>query len=269
MAQQTRRKLTKLIDAAVIQQPLNRAFLTDLMSAIEQRDLKRQKMPSQYYKPSSFVCMRQMYFIRIGEKPDLIRSEYTSIGMADTGTRRHEAIQEVLLWMNSQEYDWEYVDVEEYLKMMQSQGKCTTVKVMGRRGAETKLFDSALGLSYMCDGIILHKPTQRYILFEFKNQISFKFSGKACVDNEHVDQVSIYCATLELDYALVTYENRDDTSLECPELFHVTPEMKQASVDKIMVCEGYVERLVPPPPHTTNKPCRWCKYQTACRKAGK
>ena len=92
--------MSKLIQSAVTAQPLNKAFLTDLMSAIEMRDQKYRRKPSQYYKPSSFVCLRQMYFMRVGEETDNIRTEYNGVGMADTGTRRHEAIQEVLLEMD-------------------------------------------------------------------------------------------------------------------------------------------------------------------------
>lgn len=250
-------------------QPLNKSFITDLMLAIEMRDKKYRRKPSQYYKPSSFVCLRQMYFMRIGQEPDEMRSEYNAIGMADTGSRRHEAIQEVLLEMDSMGYDWKYMDVEEYLKEKWAEDKCTSIKVVGKRGAETKLFDEALQISFMCDGIIKRKSTGQYYLFEFKNQVSFKYNGKAAVDKEHINQVSCYCMALDLDQAFVVYENRDICTLECPEIFTVTDEMKDACVDRILECESYVERLIPPPIHTDTKPCRWCAYSTACKKAGK
>lgn len=252
-----------------MEQPLHKAFLTDLMSAIEQNDIKNRRKPSQYYKPSSFVCLRQMYFMRIGQTPDEMRTEYNSVGMADTGTRRHEAIQEVLMQIDKLGFDWKYLDVEEYLKGKWAEGKCLDIEVKGKRGAETKLFHKTLNISFMCDGIIQRISTGMCYLFEFKNQVSFKYNGKECVDKEHIDQVSTYCMALDLEYAFVTYENRDTCSLECPETFYVTDEMKQRQVDKILECESYVERLIPPPAHDTTKPCRWCSYQTSCKKAGK
>ena len=252
-----------------MKQPLNKAFLTDLMAAIETRDQKHRRKPSQWYKPSSFVCLRQMYFMRIGETPDDTRSEYNAIGMADTGTRRHEAIQEVLEEMNDLGYDWKYLDVAEYLARKQEQGKCLDIKVVGKRGAETKLFHETLSISFMCDGILERVSTGQCYLFEFKNQVSFKYNGKEAVDKEHIDQVSTYCMALDLDEALVLYENRDTCNLECPELFTVTDEMKQRQVDKILECESYVERLIPPPVCEATKACRWCQYQTSCRKAGR
>ena len=268
----SRRRLLKVIDQAVMKQPLNKAFLTDLMSAIEQNDMRGSRKPSPYYKPSSFVCLRQMYFMRIGEKPDESRTEYTLIGMANTGTGRHDDIQSVLLKMESMGYDWRYVDVAEYIKRQQSIGKCTSIEIRGTRGAETKLFDKALQLSFMCDGIIQRISTGEFYLFEFKNQISFKFSNisnNQKMDPAHIDQVSCYCTSLELDRAFVVYESRDACQLECPEIFEVTKEMKEKVVSKIMECEGYIERLVPPPMHHDTKPCRWCSYQTSCRRVGK
>lgn len=269
MATTSRRKLSKLISQSVMRQPLNKAFLTDLMAAIEARDRKYKRKPSQYYKPSSFVCLRQMYFMRIGETPDDTRTEYNAIGMADTGTRRHEAIQEVLMEMEALGYDWRYVDVADYIKRKQEEGKCLDIEVVGKHGAETKLFHKTLSISFMCDGILERISTGQYYLFEFKNQVSFKFNGKEKVDAEHIDQVSTYCMALDLDQAFVTYENRDTCNLECPETFDVTPEMKQRQVDKILECESYVEKLIPPPVYDTTKPCRWCQYATACKKAGR
>lgn len=265
----TRRKLSLLINQAVMKQPLNKAFLTDLMTAIETNDQKCRRKPSQTYKPSSFVCLRQMYFMRIGETPDESRSEYNAIGMADTGTRRHVAIQEVLEKMEKLGYDWRYLDVEEYIKHKQAEGKCLDIEVRGKRGAETRLFHKTLQISFMCDGIVQRISTGRCYLFEFKNQVSFKYADKEKVDAEHIDQVSTYCMALDLDECLVLYENRDICTLECPELLEITPEMKQNQVNKILECESYVERLIPPPAHNSTKPCRWCKYETACKKAGK
>lgn len=207
--------------------------------------------------------------MRIGETPDASRTEYNAIGMADTGTRRHVAIQDVLEDMESLGYDWKYLDVEEYLKRKWAEGKCLDIEVVGKRGAETKLFHKTLQISFMCDGILERISTGVCYLFEFKNQVSFKYNGKEAVDAEHIDQVSTYCMALDLDEALVLYENRDTCNLECPEVFQVTDEMKMRQINKVLECESYVERLIPPPIQENTKQCRWCQYATACKKAGK
>ena len=274
----TRRKLGKLVTASVKKQPLNQAFLTDVMSAIEVLDHKGRRMPSRTYKPSSMVCMRQMYYMVTGEKPDESRTDYASVGMADTGTRRHVAIQEAISAMAELGYDWKYLDVEEYLREKWAHGKCLDVQVVGKRGVETQLRHKTLNISFMCDGIVRHISSGEDFLFEFKNQISFKYGhddkepgavAKSHVDSAHEDQVCTYCMALDLNRALVLYENRDNCNLECPEVFEVTDEMKQARVDKILECDSYVERQVPPPMHSDKKPCRWCQYATACKKHGR
>jgi CRISPR/Cas system-associated exonuclease Cas4 (RecB family) len=166
-------------------------------------------------------------------------------------------------------YDWEYVDVAEYVKMKQEQGKCKTLVVKERVGAETKLFDTALKISFRCDGIIKQISTGEYFLFEFKNVASFKFNTlEDKILDQHHNQVVCYCTALDLEKAFVTYEDRNMCELKVPELFIVTPEMKQELTDRIFECEGYVERLIPPPKEESSHNCRWCKYKSLCKKAG-
>ena len=78
--------------------------------------------------------------MRIGETPDDSRTEYNAIGMADTGTRRHVAIQDVLEDMEELGYDWRYLDVEEYLNRKWAEGKCLDIQVVGKRGAVKIVF---------------------------------------------------------------------------------------------------------------------------------
>ena len=265
----SRRKLFDLVDNSTKKLPDNKKFLVDVMSAVERKNARDRRKSSPYYKPSSFKCMRNMYFTRVGAERDPETTSYQLVGMADTGTRRHEAIQDVLASMKELGYDWEYVDVAKYVQEKQKFGKCTSLIIKGQRGAETHLYDEVLKVSFMCDGIIRKISTNEYFLFEFKNQTSFKYSGKETVDDEHVNQVVCYCQLLDLDKAFVLYENRDTCLLECPEIFEVTDEMKQElCVDKILECEGYVERLIAPPKTENTKACRWCNYKTICKKVG-
>lgn len=264
----SRRSVLNLIDQSARQQPLNKVFLADFMSAIEKNDQEGRRKPSQWYKPSSFVCLRQMYFMRIGQPTDGSRTVYNGVGMADTGSRRHEAVQSVLMKMEDMGYDWRYIDVETYVAEQKEKGHCVNLDIVGKHGAETKLFDKVLKLSFMCDGIIQRISTGKYYLFEFKNQISFKYNNKQAVDPEHKHQVACYCMALNLSNVFVLYENRDSCELECPEVYTVTQEMKDAVASKIFECEGYIERLIPPPKHHDTKPCRWCDYKTSCEKAG-
>ena len=148
------RRLLNIINNASSTLPDNKKFLVDIMSAIERSNAIHRRKGSTWYKPSSLACMRDMYFTRCGADQDPERTEYTLIGMADTGTRRHEAIQDILLQMKELGYNWEYVDVADYVEKKQKFGKCKSLKIVGKEGAETKLFDEVLKISFRCDGII-------------------------------------------------------------------------------------------------------------------
>lgn len=261
----TRRSLIGAIQESRNTIPLNKLFLRDVMLAIEKRNELNTHNSSLYYKPSSCVCLRQMYFMRVGEDVDIGNNPYNGIGMADTGTRRHVAIQEVLEEMPHLGFNWEYIDVEEYINMKKAEGKLPNIVVKGKKGAETKLVDESLHVSFMCDGILKNKSTGKYYLFEFKNQASFKYNGKTCVDPDHVKQVTQYCMLLDLSECLVLYENRDTCMLECPELLIVTDAMKQEQLDRLLECENYVENRVVPPKHPNTSPCKWCKYVSKCK----
>ena len=248
--------------------PIEKTFLKDVQSVIEKSDAaSHSRKPSKTYKPSSCVCLRMMYFMVTGADTDPGRSDYQSIGMANTGTGRHVDIQEYLIQFVDFGYDWQYIDVEEYLRMKQLQGKCKDVIVTGRSGPETKLRNTKLNMNFMCDGIIKQMSTGKYFLFEFKNQISFKANNKTDVDTEHRPQAILYCLNLDLEDGFFLYENRDNCELNCF-LIHVTEEDKNTQLSKIQECETYVENLIPPPKHSDLKPCRWCNYKQMCKKVG-
>lgn len=262
------RRLLNLINNNQPQLPANKKFLVDVMACIERIEKMGRRKGSNYYKPSSLHCMRNMYFTRTKAPQDEALVEYNSTGMADTGTRRHEAIQEALLRMRELGFDWEYVDVEEYVKKKQEFGKCRTLVIKGNQGAETHLIDTALNISFRCDGIIRRISTNEYFLFEFKNVVSFKFNQVESEPLEqHMNQVICYCTALDLDKAFVVYENRDVCTLECT-YKEITEDMKQWLTGYIAECEGYVERMIAPPKTEDTKNCRYCPYKGICRKVG-
>lgn len=264
----SRKGLINAIIESNVDKSVNKIFESDVMRAIEKTDKINSHKPSKWYKPSYLNCLRQMYFMRTEAEIDDTVNVYNSISMADTGTRRHVAIQNILKQMKDLGYDWEYINVADYIDMQHEVGKCSHIKVVGEFGAETKLFDSAYGVSFMCDGIIRRISTDEYYLFEFKNQVSFKSKTKDNVDKEHFNQVIAYCAELDLNKALVLYENRDTCTLQCPVVFVVDTAMKLAYYTRLLECDSYVERIKVPPKTKDSKICTWCSYKLECRKAG-
>ena len=143
------RRLVTMIKNSSKYLPDNKRFLLDTMKSIELTANENRRKGSNWYKPSSLHCMRNMYFTRVGAEQDSTPAEYNSQGMADTGTDRHERIQNALMNLKRFGFDWEYMDVEEYVKKKQNEGKCLTLIVKGKQGAETLLFDTALKISFI------------------------------------------------------------------------------------------------------------------------
>ena len=252
--------------------PIEQVFLASVKIAIEEQNKKR-KPPSKFYSPSAMNCMRQMYYKRIGVIPDEEDTPYSNVSMADTGTRRHEAIQEALEFMTKDSQSrFCYVDVSEYVKRKQSHGKCLDLVILGKQGAETMLLHKRLGINFRCDGIIVDKQEKKFYLFEFKNQISFKASGKQTVDKQHLSQVITYCALLDLNDAFVVYENRDTCELYCPQTLHVSEYDKQTLIGRVNQCESFVvNKQVPTPDYNivSASDCNYCRYKSTCRKDGR
>lgn len=256
--------------------PVNQKFVADVTHAIEELNHRNRRSGSKNYKPSSMTCLRNMYYGRTGAPRDEDRDGYQGIGMADTGTRRHEAIQEVLVAMQELGFPWKYWDVGEFLSGYRwPQQRCLNLKVVCKDGAETLLRDEVLHLSFKCDGIMEYLEDDTgdpFFLFEFKNQIEFKAQKKATyahIDEEHEAQVGTYGMEFELDKALVMYENRNALDLYVPEVFWIAPELKQEQLDKLLEAESYAERGIPPPkpPIVAGKnPCKWCGYKNQCFK---
>lgn len=251
--------------------PVNKIFEAALKTAIEDRDLECAKKPSKCYTPSGLNCIRNMYYKRTQTPMDKDPKSYGDIGGADTGTRRHEAIQEVLIWMTKHHNRFLYVDVETYVKKRQEQGRCLQLVIQDKFGAEVQLWDRDRDVKFRCDGIIYDRQEKQFYLFEFKNQISFKAAGKQSVDKAHYCQVVTYCAELDLDAALVTYENRDTLELYVPEIYKVSAYDKQCLMNKIDECEHLVKFATVPaiPDNLSPSDCRFCNYRKTCKADGK
>lgn len=241
------------------------SFLVDIEQAIAHYNMNNSRKSSLYYKPSSLGCLRLMYYMRRGANEDTIEPDYQGIGMADTGTRRHEAIQEVLESMERMGFEWKYVDVDEYLKQKHLDGKILDTQVTSKRGHETHLINNKYHVSCMCDGILQNIKTGNYYLFEFKNQISFKACKHSIeIDPSHMEQITAYATLLDLTDVIMLYENRDTCELYCPNVVHITPSMKSSILQQFIDAEYHVRTKTLPQARKCNM-CKWCKYITLCK----
>lgn len=219
--------------------------------------------PSTHYKPSSLQCMRNMYFQATGTDLDSqqdIRAD--SIGICESGTDRHERIQYVISKMSCCGVDCEFVDVETFVK-----DRNLPIKVVDRRGFETKLLDDERNLTFMCDGLIKYKGN--YYILEIKTESQYKWNSRGSVDNKHKYQAWTYSLELGIDSVIFIYENRDLCSKK-PFMLHVSDEDRKFIADRLETCSEYVRNKKVPPREesVTERICQYCNYRSSCKACG-
>lgn len=253
-----------LVDAAKEELPVEEQFLRDLKASIERQDELNSRKPSKSYKPSSLHCIRNMYFQVTGAEPEGDRATSELVGICESGSDRHERIQNAVAAMKDTGIDCEYVNVGEYVTTQQLAGKLFDLEVVSQQGNETKLFNKALNISFLCDGVIKYKGN--YYILEIKTEVSSKFWDRKDVNPDHILQGTAYSVNLDINKVLFLYECRDNCSKKAF-MLNVTDKMKQDLVGKITECDGYVSRLIPPPKpeDVSRKACAYCGYSNLCK----
>lgn len=243
---------------------ISKDFLEDIKLSIEKYIKQDYNGMSKTYKPSGLHCPRKCVFIRAGIPEGEKVISYANSGCAETGSIRHEYIQNILLRMTN-DSNWSYENVADYIENKHKEGKCLDVTVGEQQGVETHLYNNRLHLSFLCDGIVKYKPTGEYYLFEFKNKTSSKAKECDIFPEEHLLQVICYCLNLDLSKVLLLVENRDTCELIIPPLFEVTDEMKKQLEQNLLYYEDCVNKqIVPNKPENIN--CKFCSYQEICKK---
>lgn len=236
--------------------------------------------PSIYYKPSSLVCLRQMYFTRKGIDPEGEYKTASGIGILESGTDRHDRIQHVLDAMKNLGMEFEYIDVETYVK----EHNLADIEIIEKKGMETKCFNKRYNMSFLTDGIIKYIPENKYFIFEFKTEISQKFQTREHEEVIHQSQAACYALNFGIPDTLFVYEDRNFCNHKAFH-YHVTEEDKKFKVtDKIEKVEKYLKEDKVPPKITNKdidpnyvggqdrvtgpsaKICQYCKFKEHCNK---
>lgn len=261
MARSSLKNVCRLIEGVQKDTPVERSFLLDLERSIELDDMNSSRIPSKTYKPSSMKCLRNMWYQVTGAERDCEPSNYTSIGICNSGTDTHERIQSYVSNMKNNNIDCEYVDVAEYV----NKNKLDYIDVVSKNGMETKLFHKELNMSFMCDGIIKYK--NHYYILELKTESLGKWSGRKSVNPEHYNQAISYSLALGINEVIFIYICRDNSGMKSFK-FDVTDDMKQTLVAKIIECDDYVSRNeCPPVPLDFDiHNCTYCDYKKLCNK---
>lgn len=242
--------------------------------------LEPEYKPSIYYKPSSLICLRQMYFTRKGIPPEDEVKSPSLIGICESGTDRHNRIQNVLNEMKNLGMEFEYIDVETYVK----EHNLVDIEIKEKKGMETHCFNKRYNISFFTDGIIKYLPENKYYIFEYKTEVSQKFQNRDQQELIHETQASAYALSFGIDDTLFVYEDRNFCNKKCFH-YHVDQEDKKKKVaDRINLCEDYLSKNIVPPklkntdidPSFTGgvdrlsgpsaKICQYCKYKGECQK---
>ena len=268
MARNSLKNVIKLLDDVKKTLPPEQDFLNDLKRSIEMTAEKNNQKGSQSYKPSCMNCIRQMYYIRVGQGADEEFRSYTNIGICNSGTDIHQRIQQAVLDMKSNGIDCEYVNVADYVKSRNLDYLEIVKRPDFKKGDyETKLFHKTLNMSFLCDGVIKYK--NMYFILELKTENTNKFWTREGVDQSHFNQGTAYSLSLQIPNVLFVYINRDVLDMKSF-MFTPTDEMKADLVGKITICDSYVaEMKAPPKPEdVSKKTCEYCGFRTQCRKDG-
>lgn len=254
------RNISRLIDIAKDELPVEEAFLDSLKKSIETENRATRRQPSTSYKPSSMGCIRSMYYTRIGAEAE-DTANYCFIGICNSGTDTHERVQTYVSHMKDYGFNCEYVDVARFIKSR----KIKDIEIVEKKGMETKLFNTKYEISFLCDGII--KWHNHYYILELKTETSFKWNMRVGVAPEHYKQATAYSLLLGLPEVIFVYINRDVLDMKAY-MFKPTDDMKQDLIGTIENCERYVKRrIAPPKPNDIEKKaCERCGYKAICRK---
>lgn len=263
MARNALKNIFRMIEATQETMPVEKAFLADLQRSIEMSAIKESRKPSQTYKPSSMNCIRNMWYQVTGAEPDMSDTNYSFVGICNSGSDIHERVQKAVTQMQDNGIDCEYVDVADFVK---SRG-LTDIDIVDKQGMETKLFHKTLNMSFLCDGIIRYKG--KYYILELKTEASFKWTERKGVDPKHYNQGIAYSVAFGLDNVIFVYISRDVLSMKSY-LFEVDDDMRMGLIGRIEECDEWVRKLqIPPKPDNLPKAtCTYCNYRSMCESAG-
>lgn len=259
MASKALKNIHNLIKAANEQISPHEAFLNDLVSVICK--CAKPHKASQTYKPSSLMCVRNMYYQIMGAPVKEESADENLIGMADTGSHRHEFLQSHVARMSEFGIKCEWVDVEQYVNE-----NCSHLgtKVIEKKGFEYKCYNEKYNISFLCDGIIKYKGV--YYILEIKTENSYKWTKRQNVDEKHKPQACCYSLCFGIPQVLFIYENRDNCAKKSYLYKPTQHEIEEEVIDKIQKCESYVKDCLPPPKVENKRVCAYCNYVDVCKK---
>lgn len=264
MSRSALKNVFSMIDDVKNELPVEQSFLNDLQRSIELTDEANATPGSKTYKPSGMNCIRQSYYFLTDAEADEYNAQSGIIGICESGTDRHERIQNAVLHMVDNGMDCEYINVATFVRQRGLDYLDIVKEPDFEKGEyETKLYHKTLNMSFLCDGIIKYK--NHYYILEIKTEGSYKFMNRKEVDEKHYHQATAYSIAFGINEVLFLYECRDNCNKRAF-LLTVTDDMKHELLNYIESCDNYIKAYkVPPKPTNVNKTtCSYCGYKKQC-----
>lgn len=239
-------------------------------ASLEVHKREEQGNPSKYYRPSSLGgCKRNIYYMRKQEEKDEVPEDdewqYKSVGILQSGTDRHERIQEVIEAMDGVG-GINVLDIEKNVAKKKLGGLNTTFVGWNEDKTEGRCTNSDLNISFQPDGLIEFEGKE--MILEIKTTNSFKYQSIKKLNRpepEHIFQATAYAMGLGVDYIMFMYEDRNFTDKHLI-LYKLEEEDKKALTDKIGELDYYMDNDILPP--CEKDKCLYCNYKDKCEKDG-
>lgn len=235
-------------------------FLNEFIRTIQAN--QRTGTPSKTYKPSSMGgCSRSIYYELTGAPTDGVPEDYSFTGICESGTARHETLQNYVMQMKDAGFEWEWVDPAEYV----AEKKIPHMQVVERSGNEVKFYNDLYNMRFLCDGIV--KLGDKYFILEFKTESCYKFDKHDDAWKAHKMQATCYSLCFDIDDVIFIYENRDVCTKKAF-LVTVTDEMKDEVEEKIAEIDMAIDEGYVPDKEDSASECQYCDYKRQCRQDG-
>lgn len=214
--------------------------------------------PSRTFAPSSIRCPRISWFRLRGVPAEAANNVDRVLNFsAQIGTSCHAVIQSNLESMLGDAW----IDVEAYMKSKDFRYSYTCEKCEH----ETRIEIQDPPVKFAPDGIIFYKG--EYRLLEIKTSEYSSFDQLTNPKSVHMDQVKCYCTLLDLDSALVLYQDRQYGSLKCYEV--KVPQSEKDSIWAMFedVMLKVKQNIAPPRLPIGDSWCTsaHCRYYNKCK----
>mgnify|MGYP000232193150 CR=1 FL=1 len=235
-------------------------FINILNEGVQKRNNANLRKPSTYYSPSSLGnCPRQLYYKRtdspIDDKQDI---ETKNILKGETGTDRHERIQQLMIYINDElDYDFEWYDVRKFIE----ENELDYLDVVSYDGLEALIVDTRYHIRFRVDGII--KIKNKFYLLEIKTDDTFRWQNRTTISPYHTMQGISYSLSFGIDRVMYLYEERNNYQKKAIKVIESEKD-KEKVVNKINKVEQHIEDETLP--EKDLKSCRFCMYKTICKK---